>query len=70
MLENPLHDTKIVHHLYKRDEEDDGGQLGCRYRSVKSILGAIEKIDCTVLTKNQSLLTVSWSKKKTAPVRA
>ena len=27
MLENPLHDAKIVHHLDERDEEYDRGQL-------------------------------------------
>ena len=70
MLENPLHDTKIVHHLYKRDKKDDGGQLGRRHMSVKSKYREIEKTDCTVLTKNQPLLMVSWSKKKTAPARA
>ena len=69
MLENPLHDTKIVHHLYKRDEKDDGGQLGCRYMSVKSMWRGIKKTDPTVLTKNQPLFMVSWSKKKTAPAR-
>ena len=26
MLRNPLHDTKVLHHLHKCDEEDDGGQ--------------------------------------------
>ena len=34
MLENPLHDAKIVQHLYERDEEEDGAQLDCRYNQV------------------------------------
>ena len=33
MLEDPLHDAKVVHHLYERDEKDNGGQLGSRYMS-------------------------------------
>ena len=27
MLDNPLHDTKIVQHLYERDEEEDRAKL-------------------------------------------
>ena len=26
MLDDPLHDTKVVHHLHKGNEEDDGSQ--------------------------------------------
>ena len=26
MLDDPLHDTKVVHHLYKGDEEDDSAK--------------------------------------------
>ena len=26
MLNDPLHDTEVVHHLHKGNEEDDGGQ--------------------------------------------
>ena len=69
MLENPLHDAKVVHHLYECDEEDDGGQLGCWYMS-SQYKEKKDKTDHTVLTKNQSLLTVSASKKKVAPARA
>ena len=38
--------------------------------NVSQVNMAIEKTDCTVLTKNQPLLIVSWSKKKSAPARA
>lgn len=27
VLDNPLHDTQIVHHLHKRNEKDNGRQL-------------------------------------------
>lgn len=33
-------------------------------------IAGIRETDCTVLTKNQPLLMVSWSKKKSAPARA
>ena len=67
IFNDPLHHAKIIHHLNECDEEDDRCQLGgTKIRWLDTEKGKWN----TVLTKNQCLLMVSASKKKTAPASA
>ena len=67
IFNDPLHHAKIIHHLNECDEEDDRCQLGgTKIRWLDTGKGKWN----TVLTKNQCLLMVSASKKKTAPASA
>lgn len=69
VLDDPLHDAEVVHHLHKRDEEDN-----CAKLAIKPNMSTWDErwdgMSLTVLTKNQCFAVVSASKKKPEPASA